>query len=83
MLSINLFRDPTVPLNTLFYVPEPQVQIVHAGTSLSSPPAWNGAPGEVGNRTANAHTPGRKNISQLGELHCLWLDMDPFPLSAG
>lgn len=75
---MDLFHDPTVTPNTPFCVPEPQPQIVHAGTSLSSPPAWNGTSGEVGNRTGNAHAPVRKSISQLRELHCLWLDTRSF-----
>lgn len=74
------FHDPIVPPNILCHVLEPQPQIVHASTSLSSPPACKQAPGKVGNKTANAPI----YVSWLMGLGCLFgLIQDPFPLSAG
>lgn len=61
------FHDPVVLLNTLFPCSKTPPQIAHASTSLSSPPAWKLAPGEVGNRTASAPLPQRERTSHSWE----------------
>lgn len=59
-MTWSLLHDLTVIPNTLFYVPEPQPQIVHAGTSLSSPPAWNGTPWGSGEQDSKRPCPREK-----------------------